>query len=197
MIRYRRSGIGRGQMREEQRKRKRKRELKAMKAMKMVRARFGALATLSFLAGFSQVMAPEVAIAEQEEYARHSVELFLGGSSRFTEEEDTASGFSYGLGYEFRFMRTLGIGLTGEGTTGSLRDGLLIVPFYLHPWRGLRVEAAPGAEFSSEPTEFVLRIGLAYEFEIWKQLSLSPEYNVDFVQGEQTMVYGISIGWGF
>ena len=42
-----------------------------------------------------------------------------------------------------------------------------------------------------------MRIGLAYEFEIWKQLSLSPEYNVDFVQGEQTMVYGISIGWGF
>jgi len=67
----------------------------------------------------------------------------------------------------------------------------------VHPWRGLRFVAAPGAEFSDEPAEFVLRLGLSYEFEIWKSLSISPEFNVDLVDDEQTLVYGLSVGWGF
>ena len=65
------------------------------KTMKRALSKFSVLSLLSILAGLFHVMAPEVAVAEQEEYARHSVELFLGGSTRFSEEEDTASGFSY------------------------------------------------------------------------------------------------------
>lgn len=132
----------------------------------------------------------------EEEFETHGVELFLGGSTRFADGEND-NGFSYGLGYEYRFIRSLGVGVTGEGTTGDLRDAVLLFPLCVHPWRGLKFVVAPGAEFSDDPTEFVLRLGLSYEFEIWKHFSISPEFNVDLVDGEQTLVYGLSLGWGF
>jgi hypothetical protein len=37
---------------------------------------------------------------------------------------------------------------------------------------------------------------VAYEFEIGRW-SITPEFNVDFVEGEEALVYGLSFGYGF
>jgi hypothetical protein len=37
---------------------------------------------------------------------------------------------------------------------------------------------------------------VAYEFEVGRW-SLTPEFNIDFVDGEEAQVYGVSLGFGF
>ena len=141
--------------------------------------------------------APRPGLAEEgDEFPVHVVEAFLGGATRLAGGH-SESGFAWGAGYEFRFSRWLGTGITVEAVSGELRDVLVVVPLFVHPWRGLRLEVAPGAEFSKEPTEFAIRFGIAYEFGIWRRLSLTPEFNVDLADGEETLVYGLAVGWEF
>lgn len=134
------------------------------------------------------------ALAEEEEFDTHAIELFLGAG---TELADPVTGFGIGLGYEFRFIRWAGVGLLGEFMTGTARDGVLMFPVFAHPWRGLRLEVAPGVEFADADESFAIRFGASYEIELWRSLSISPEFNVDLVDGEQTLIYGASLGWGF
>jgi hypothetical protein len=137
-----------------------------------------------------------ISVGAEEEFEKHSVELFLGAGSKLADA-GTETGFGVGLGYEFRFIRWLGVGVSGEYVTGNVRDGIILFPVYAHPWRGLRLEIAPGVELSDDPEEFAIRFGAAYEIELCHGLSISPEFNVDLVDGETTLVYGASLGWGF
>lgn len=80
--------------------------------------------------------------------------------------------------------------------------------------------AAPGVEFESESesepsekngetaqeessdgeseTSFTFRVGAGYEFELSRRWSLAPEFNADFISGKRaTLVYGLSLGFGF
>ena len=135
-------------------------------------------------------------VQAEEEFDKNKIELFLGGASAF-RETGTDSGFAVGLSYEYRLVQWVGIGMIGEYATGDVRDGLLLFPVYIHPWRGLRFDMAPGVEFSDEPAAFAVRFGLGYDIELWRSLSLMPEVNADIVDGETTLVYGVSLGWGF
>ncbi len=55
---------------------------------------------------------------------------------------------------------------------------------------------APGFDYRQDRHDFLFRAGVGYEFEI-DRWSISPEFNVDFVDGEQVLVYGLSFGYGF
>jgi hypothetical protein len=46
-------------------------------------------------------------------------------------------------------------------------------------------------------TEFLFRAGVAYEFELSERWAVIPEVNVDFVDGEEAFVFGLSFGFGF
>jgi hypothetical protein len=154
------------------------------------------IAYLCVIVTFAEGLPALATADESEEFERHAIELFLGGASKL-EDTGTESGFAVGLGYELRIVRWLGVGVNGEYVTGEVRDGVLLFPVYAHPWRGLRFEIAPGVEFSDEPEEFAVRFGASYELELWRSFSISPEFNVDLVNGETTLVYGASLGWGF
>ncbi len=58
---------------------------------------------------------------------------------------------------------------------------------------------APGIEIDDEDGDnsFLCRAGAAYEFEIAERCSITPEFNVDFVDGDEVFVYGLSFGYGF
>lgn len=88
-------------------------------------------------------------------------------------------------------------GVLLELTTAGTRDAVLLFPLTLHAYRGLKFLAAPGVEFGAGAVqEFAFRLGTAYEFEL-TELSLAPEFNVDLIAGEVTLVYGASVGFGF
>jgi hypothetical protein len=122
---------------------------------------------------------------------RHHVALFLGATH--TDEEDE---FSIGMDYEYRLNPLLGLGGIAEYTGGEHETTIAAAAFFIHPFKALRLVLGPGFESGGDEKEFLLRVGASYHIPVGK-LTLAPEFNVDFVDGNKNLVYGISLGWGF
>jgi hypothetical protein len=126
-----------------------------------------------------------------EEVYRHRLEFFLGN----THDGDD-DGFSVGLTYEYRLTEILGAGVFWEYAAGDFDKWAAGLPLFVHPYRGLRFVLAPGLEHEDSENEFLLRTGVAYELEFGRW-SITPEFNIDFADGEEAQVYGVSFGYGF
>ncbi len=152
---------------------------------------------LLFILLFLVTVPPGVAIAESEQeehgevHHQHRLELFLGNS-----HEAHKDGFAAGLAYEYRLNQMFGTSGIVEYVGGDFEEWVGVVPIASHPYQGWRFLLGPGLVFEEHETLFLFRTGLAYEFEI-DRLSITPEFNVDFVDGEEILVYGMSIGYGF
>lgn len=137
---------------------------------------------------------------------RHSIELFVGG---VTETEESASGFGIGIEYQRRLSERWSIGIEALelSTTDVSRDWLVVVPLYFHVTDAFGVKVGPGLEGSKdEPedgeesessTQFAVRFGAGYEFELGERFTLTPEVNLDLIGGNVTWVYGLSFGYRF
>lgn len=135
---------------------------------------------------------PVVAAAEEH---THNISIFGGGATSTGDGSDT--GFSFGGEYEYKFNPIIGIGGLLEFTTSALdRDAILLAPLTLHPFGGLSVVAALGVEFAEDDDSFAFRLGTAYEFPLGR-FSFAPVFNADFIDGDITYVYGLSLGLGF
>ncbi len=166
----------------------------------------------------------EEAEHNEEHHGNHHLAAFLGLTSNFEEEE---TNFSAGLDYEFRLPfadRLFGIGLFGEYVFAEESEILAGIPINIHPWKELLVFAAPGLAFVPKATEesvvdegknihnntlgeeaaadtekeskFLARVGIGYEFET-RSFSIAPVVAADFVDGNVSLVYGLSFGIGF
>lgn len=125
----------------------------------------------------------------------HHLGVFLGGGVR-DEHGEVASGFALGFEYEYRVHPLIGVGGLVEVATGDLRDVVVMAPVVVHPWRGLKLVAAPGAEFRrDEDAEFLIRLGVGYLVP-FRRVTVGPEFNVDVVDGHPTVIVGISVGFG-
>jgi hypothetical protein len=80
---------------------------------------------------------------------------------------------------------------------------------------GLQLLAAPGIEFhegrdggghggakssdeaDADATYFLFRVGLAYDIHLAERFGLAPGLNLDFVNGEEVWVYGVTLTYGF
>jgi hypothetical protein len=162
------------------------------------------LLSLLLLAGFrSQLAAQDT--PEEKEY-RNSVELFLGF---VTETDDNATGPGIGIEYQRHLSDRWSVGIEAiELSTNDVsRDFVVVAPAYFRPVAALWVKAGVGLEASkSKPedgsdseteTQFLVRFGAAWEFELGHRFTLSPEANLDVVGGEVSLVYGVSLGLGF
>jgi hypothetical protein len=157
----------------------------------------------------------ETAEHGEHKFHRHHVAVFFGATTAEvsmhggqetveTESETGAAGAetesvteaSIGLDYEYRLSRLWGIGFLFDYVGGDARASVAGVPVYLHPVGGLKLLAAPGLEHHEGENEFLVRLGLGYEFEVGRW-AITPGANVDFVDGEETYVYGLYIGRGF
>jgi len=121
----------------------------------------------------------------------HYLSGFLGGS-----KDGSKSGFTFGALYEYRLEEMFGIGGLIEQAEGDFDDTLLGVPFFIHPYEGLRFVVAPGLEFNGS-TDFFLRTGVGYDFEVGSGWVLTPKVSVDWVDRDETIVYGLNIGRRF
>jgi len=140
--------------------------------------------------------ASEQAHEAEHEYHTHHISVLLGAAIE-PRHDEIESGFTYGLDYEFPPHRLFGIGALIEFTAGDLRGGVVMAPFFLHPWRGLALVVAPRAEFRDyRDAAFLVRVGTAYLFPIGR-FSLGPEFSVDIVDREPIYVTGLVLGVGF
>ena len=131
----------------------------------------------------------ENAAAQEESFKRNGMEIFAGAT--FNDSETNAS---FGLTYERRVTEKFGIGGLVEYTNG--REWVFAVPFswrITDPWK---VIIAPGWEHEEGENTYLTRLGTSYEFEIG-EVTLVPEINFDFVDGDTSFVAGVSLGWAF
>jgi hypothetical protein len=140
-----------------------------------------------------QALAAEEEHGEHKEshYHRNHVGLFLGSTHEEGEYE-----FTIGLDYEYRFSQYVGIGLLIEYVGEDAREGVGMVPLFIHPYKGLRFVAAPGIKPKKDDEKFIWRLGVAYRFPIGNW-TIAPEFNLDFTEGKTVEVFGVSFGYGF
>jgi hypothetical protein len=150
------------------------------------------------------------ALAQEEgsaEFHRHHFGGLLAGS-----HNSERNGFTTGGDYEFRFVRHFGVMATGEYVGGGFREDLFAFTAVVHPWKGLKLQAGPGfdhelkkkeaAEAGAElmhhdSTRGLFRIGLGYDVEVGRHMTIGPDFALDILKGDKVFVYGITIGFGF
>jgi len=93
-------------------------------------------------------------------------------------------------------VRSSGSAVFGNMPQAILTNGVRVYHYTIHPYKGFRFTLAPGLEHREGEDEFLFRAGVGYEFEIGRW-SILPEFNIDFVDGEEALVYGVSFGYGF
>ncbi|MFC1822562.1 hypothetical protein ACFL9T_07630 [Thermodesulfobacteriota bacterium] len=129
---------------------------------------------------------------EKEEDYRNRI-AFFGGNT----QDGSENGLSGGLSYEFFLGSHFGVGGAVEYAGGDFDSWVIIAPLFLHPYAGWGFWVAPGVEIEDGETNFLFRIGLGYEFELWPRWSLGPEFNADFSDGETKLVYGLTLSLKF
>jgi len=161
--------------------------------------RVTAFAALMLIIAVHHFFAAEEAHGAHDEsghYHLNSVGLFLGGTYEDTHH-GSESGFAIGFSYERRLSALLGVGGFYEYVGGDFDKWSIGVPLFVHPYHAWRLQLAPGLEHREGEDEFLFRIGVAYDFMISKQWAIAPEVNVDFVDGEEAFVFGLTLGFGF
>ena len=130
--------------------------------------------------------------AHEEKDYRNVIALF-GGNTK----DGSENGASIGLEYVYRISPLFSIGGLGEYAGGDFDSWVIGVPVIIHPHAGWFFRLAPGLEFEDSETNFLFRAGSGYEFELMPRWSLAPEINVDFVDGDTKLVYGLTLSWEF
>ena len=125
--------------------------------------------------------------------AEQSLSLFVG----ITDDRGD-NVFSMGLDYEYHLSELIGVGALVDVAGGDVRSSVLGIPVFFHPVGGLFVLVAPGIEFQVDgDNEFLVRLGVGWEFEVSEKWILAPTVDIDFVDGDKVYVYGVAVGYKF
>jgi hypothetical protein len=161
----------------------------------------------ALLAGTFALTKVDALSADTEEKVHHdtanhsthhlnTMELFIGYTSE-DGEHGSESGGSIGIVYERRLSSLFGTGGFLEFTSGDLEKWSVGIPLFIHPYKQFRFNLTPGLERRHGKDKFLFRTGVAYEFELPENWVIAPEFNLDFVDGQEAYVFGISVGVGF
>jgi len=125
------------------------------------------------------------------DFHQNLLALFIG----VTHEGRRDNGLALGIEYERRLNESFGVGIVAEHTFGDLDFWVYAVPFAYHTGRW-KFYIAPGVEEGDHGNESLVRLGGEYAYEVgaWE---ISPQLDVDFVGGDQTLVLGVTFGKGF
>lgn len=121
----------------------------------------------------------------------HTLGVFVGD----TTEGQRANGVTLGLEYEYRLNERFGIGAIAEHVWGDFNTNVYVLPVAAHygPWK---IYAGAGVEDGEHGSEPLFRVGIEYGFHTGGY-EISPQIDVDFVGGEELVVFGIVIARPF
>jgi hypothetical protein len=164
--------------------------------------------------------------AKSEEHGdikKHHIAVFGGVTLLSAEDPITKKDVSHnyptiGIDYIYNtgmLDNKLGIGVFGEVILEDESNVYILgVPISYNITHSFKAFVAPSMEFaeveeveynegsaeletsSETESEFLFRIGLAYDFHVG-HMSISPTVATDFVGGHQTYILGIALGYGF
>lgn len=127
--------------------------------------------------------------AAESHHSPHIVGAFVGA----TDPDHYPAEMTFGLEYEYKGWKNVGLGLIGERTDeGHHGDGVDVLIGAAHYHIGaLRLTAGIGKEWvGGHGSEALQRLGVAYDIDLGP-VALAPTINVDFVDGEKVPVYGL------
>lgn len=147
-----------------------------------------------------------VAVVSSAQESAHNPESIAHGTHHYhpnlfaifvgaTHEGKRENGFTLGLEYERRMSEKFGIGVLAEHVFGDEKAWVFAVPFAYHRDRW-KFYLAPGIEDTENGSEALLRVGGEYAFAVG-EWEISPQLDIDFVDGNQVLVLGVVIGKGF
>jgi hypothetical protein len=146
---------------------------------------FLAVALLAALAG--------AAAAEEghRAYPHHTLGAFIGD----THQDERGDGATVGVEYEYRLSEELGFGAIYEHVWGEFDTNIYVLPVAVHsgPWK---LYAGPGIESSDHGNETMLRLGVEYGFHAG-EVEISPQLDLDLVDGEHLFVFGLVFAVAF
>ena len=141
----------------------------------------------------------------EHEYHPHHLGVFVGVTSLKERQ-----GFTVGGEYEYRLHPHAGIGGLVEHATNDFSATTVAFPIFFHPkpsGDGLRLGVGPGFERAREPrsgeksehtaTHFLVRATAIYDIFVKENVTVSPNLSIDFVNGEEIFIFGVTIGFGF
>ncbi len=140
-----------------------------------------------------EVNAAEHEVVEEGARPKYAVGLFLGYTRVHGENEPT-------LGFEagFNINNKWSAGAVLEQTNRGRDTTLILLGVGYHPTEKLRLQIGLGRKDPSDKEENVLRLGLAYEFELANEWFIKPYAAYDFIQNEDgEPVVGFYFGRAF
>jgi len=141
--------------------------------------------------------------------SRHHASFFIGATTPTGAEHvfsNSATWFTVGLDYEYRFNKPLGISIFAEYLFAAHEEFLFGLPVFVHPWRGLKLNAGPllarvhESKSAEAPVEWHSKYGFRLEvgYDLYMgHYSITPIINYDRVDGHGELNYGIAIGASF
>jgi len=150
-------------------------------------ARQFAIPWIVLVAMFVSGTLPVLAEDESADDDRNLLGAYLGVTTSGDEE-----GVSVGIEYERRLSARFGIGAVIEHTGADFRENIVAVSFAWHPWKELKLFAAPGVaiETAEASSEALLRVGVDYGLGIGKGFEIAPGIAFDFTESENSVVIG-------
>jgi hypothetical protein len=150
------------------------------------------------------------------EFKHHRVAVVIGHGHVFGAEsigngKDIVTIPTWGIDYQYWINEKFGASLKSDieimdyvvhsGEENQIiRSNPVIVStvFLYHPSKGWNFLAGPGIEFEESHNLFILRAGMAYEFEVGKHWDFSPEVVFDLKDGNiGCFTWGIGVGKRF
>lgn len=125
------------------------------------------------------------------ESGRNKATLFVGGTFEGGEERAGA----LGIEYERRLSRSFGVGATVEYSFGKLDSLVVVIPIVYHAGRWA-FWSGPGIKRADHESDFLVRVGGEYGFEVGGGWEVAPQMNVDYAAG-WAWVIGVGIGKKF
>ncbi len=126
------------------------------------------------------------------DYHRNLLAVFAGVTHHGRRNNEPA----LGIEYERRISEKFGVGAMVEHTFGDDSFSVYAVPFAVHH-REWKFYIAPGIEDGKHGSEGMIRLGAEYAFELGGGWEVSPQIDVDFVDGDHVWVFGLTFGKGF
>lgn len=150
----------------------------------------------------------------------NDVGIFLGA----TDERGHDTEFTWGLEYRRLIAKRWGLGVLFDYAGGELRNAILAPTLTWLPVGRLQILVAPGIEFhrgrgstedcgcdphakSEDPEQiglfdedesyFVFRLGVGWNFAIGQNYAITPQINLDLVEGERVWVYGLAFAYAW
>jgi hypothetical protein len=118
--------------------------------------------------------------------------VFVGSATEGVREGDLTLGLEYShyLAGKWAVAAVAEYSFTNDGTW------VFVVPavYNMGDWR---LFAGPGIERHAGETEFLARTGVGYAFELENDWEIEPQFNIDWVDGDGVVVWGLYIARTF